>query len=269
MRMCCVAGASAALVLACSAHGAFVYTSTPGFGDADFLALTQGGSLERAVAESRIGNGATNGTWETAIWELGGQGAPKDQGQLNQQNGLTVPFSLSWDGVSTVTFSVGPETVSWNQVGGPFTDLFFRLRAGTGTQVEILNLSINGDAYAGSLFANQNQTLEYLRVQDMGGAEHPRLPNDRQPAPRLAHRQPAQQLGARLPDQDDQRHPHPRHDGDRLARARRRRPAPTRLSTARAGHRERSPVRSGGGAAAPVADAAERSPRLSRPRDDP
>jgi uncharacterized protein (TIGR03382 family) len=173
MRMCCVAGASAALVLACSAHGAFVYTSTPGFGDADFLALTQGGSLERAVAESRIGNGATNGTWETAIWELGGQGAPKDQGQLNQQNGLTVPFSLSWDGVSTVTFSVGPETVSWNQVGGPFTDLFFRLRAGTGTQVEILNLSINGDAYAGSLFANQNQTLEYLRVQDMGGGNIP------------------------------------------------------------------------------------------------
>lgn len=167
--------AVAALVVASESMAGLVVTPLAG-GDAAFNALTINGTLERAVAEGRIGNALTTGTWETALWQQGGVGTPKAQGQFNVTNGTTQTFSLTWNGVDTVTYSVGATTISWNQVAGDFTDIFIRTRSATDSTVLLssLGIDLNSDSSfewtGGSLASSGNGNVNYLHISNMGAA---------------------------------------------------------------------------------------------------
>ncbi|MBX3386421.1 MAG: hypothetical protein KF768_07610 [Phycisphaeraceae bacterium] len=165
--------AVAVLASGSALSAALIVAPFPG-GDAGFNALTNNGTLERAVAEGRIGNALTTGTWETAIWQQGGVGVPKSTAQLNINNGASLPFTLVWNGVDTVTYTVGSTTISWNEVAGGFTDIFIRSRSATDSTLSLTNMSIdlNNDASlewsGGSLSSTGNGTVNYLRLTNMG-----------------------------------------------------------------------------------------------------
>lgn len=166
MRTTCALGASAAMALAgtASAIPAWSYYLD---GDAGLLALTNNGALERAVTEGRIGNGAMTGTWEQAIWELGGQGTPEVEAQLAITNGTAVPFEITWDGVDTVSYSVGSQTIAWTDVAGSFTDIFIRARGGATSTMSLTDLDLLGSGLSiGDLHTTNG--VEYIRIRNMG-----------------------------------------------------------------------------------------------------
>jgi len=154
-------------VMSSGSAQAAVTAGTFAGGDAAFNALTNGGSLERAVAESRIGNAATSGTWETAIWNQGGSGTIQSQAQRNIGNAVAEPFVLSWDGISTVSFEIGGTSVSWDAVPGGFTDIFIRARATSNSTASMFDLDLVGSGVAiPDLFASDG--VDYLRIENMG-----------------------------------------------------------------------------------------------------
>ncbi|MDX2114398.1 MAG: choice-of-anchor W domain-containing protein [Planctomycetota bacterium] len=144
-------------------------------GDADFLALTNNGALERAVSEGRIGNNADNGTWEQAIWEpQGGVGSPVAQAQLpGFTSGATVPFSISYDGAASISYTFGSSTLTWNLIDGPFTDLFIRVRATSTSTAGLSNMFLDlpgagEDTLIPDLTTGPAGTAEYLRLTRVG-----------------------------------------------------------------------------------------------------
>lgn len=141
-------------------------------GDVGFNALTNNGSLERAVAEGRIGNNANNGTWERGIWQQGGVGAPITSANYIWGNATPNTWSFDWDGVSTVTFNVGNTSLSWNAVAGDFTDIFIRTRSAADSALALTSMSFNGvdgNLALGDLVSTGNGDVEYLRITN-GGA---------------------------------------------------------------------------------------------------
>lgn len=168
-----VGGFAVAFVTTTAAHAGIVVTPLAG-GDAEFLALSNNGTLERAVGEGRIGNNAGNGTWEQAIWELGGVGNPVAQAQLASfTSGTSVPFSISFDGASTVSYAFGPSTLSWNLIAGPFTDIFLRVRATSTSSAVLSNLFLDlpgaaNDTAISTLATGPSGTAEYIRISFMG-----------------------------------------------------------------------------------------------------
>lgn len=154
---------------AASAHATLTASMFAG-GDAAFNALTNNGDLEAAVAEGRIGNAATTGTWELAIWDQGATGTIQDQAQFAFGNMQTVPFSLTWDGISTVTYTVGATSISWNAVPEAFTDIFIRNRAAANSSLSLSDLNLNGTPLPGltSVGTTTNAVVRYLRIENMG-----------------------------------------------------------------------------------------------------
>lgn len=153
--------------MTCSAAGSVTFGLYNG-GDAGFLALTANGTLERAVGEARIGDNLASGTWERAIWEFGGVGTPKATGGFTWTSGISVPFSMSFDGSSTVSFTVGGQTLTWNSVAGSFTDIFLRTRsARSDTGIELSNLTLTGVGALGiDLMSSGANNVDYLRISN-------------------------------------------------------------------------------------------------------
>lgn len=159
----------AAVAAAATVSHAAISTSVLAGGDAEFLSLTDGGSLEQAVAEGRIGNGATNGTWEMAIWDIGGSGTVQSQAQLAPVNGTAAPFTITYDGVSTLTYDVGGTSISWNNVAGPFTDIFVRTRSATDSTILLDDLAIDASPLSIDMVSSTgNGDVNYLRIRNMG-----------------------------------------------------------------------------------------------------
>jgi len=158
--------AAVAIAVAAPAVAGVTSSVFPG-GDAAFLALTDNGDLERAATESRTGNGATNGTWEFAIWDMGGSGAIQDQAQMNVTNGTAVQWSVEWDGVSTLDYTVSGQTVSWSMVPGAFTDIFIRTRSAADSTVALTQMNLDGTPIADTSATN-GAPANYLRIQNMG-----------------------------------------------------------------------------------------------------
>jgi hypothetical protein len=157
------------VAVASSAFAGLSVSSVAG-GDAEFSQLTNGGALERAVAEGRTG---TPGNWQMGIWERGGVGSPKATAQFGLVNGAAQNISISWDGVSTISYTANGVTIGWNQVSGSFTDIFIRVRSVANSTLELGNLSLTtgGPAFnVGTLSTTGAVPAEYLRVQNDGQA---------------------------------------------------------------------------------------------------
>lgn len=140
-------------------------------GDAAFLALTNNGALERAVAEGRSGNLAGNGDWEQGIWQQGSVGVPVAQAQQTITNGTALAFRIVYDGVSALTYTVNGVTISYNTVAGPFTDIFIRTRAGNGTTMALSQLNLTGLGAFGPIVTTGagSDALGYVRITEAAG----------------------------------------------------------------------------------------------------
>lgn len=117
-------------------------------GDAEFDVLTAYGSFVFGAAETRVGNGDTTGTWEQAIWwRVPGVFPPAATGQLDIINGAGVDFDVSWrESDTTLTFTVGAQSISWDGISGGFTDVFVRVFAASGPNsfVRLTDLDLVG-----------------------------------------------------------------------------------------------------------------------------
>ncbi|MEM0983572.1 MAG: choice-of-anchor W domain-containing protein [Planctomycetota bacterium] len=163
-----ILAATAAIVLTAPAALAQVEGVAFG-GDSDFLALTNNGGLEQAVIESRIGGGS----WELAAWRFGAVGTPLDQAERTiGAGGETADFTLMYTAATnTVSFMIDGVSVGTNQVGGPFTDIFIRVRSTTDATSSVDDLFFNGVALAGidNVGTTGAVPAEYLRITN-GGA---------------------------------------------------------------------------------------------------
>lgn len=136
-------------------------------GDAGFNNLTLGGTLEQAVVESRIGNGATSGTWEVGLWRLGAVGTPLDQAGRNIASDDADGFSLSYDGATGMSFTIAGATVQTNDIGGPFTDIFIRVRSTENSSSIIDGLQFDGSPLSiAGVSVSGNVPAGYLRISN-------------------------------------------------------------------------------------------------------
>ena len=162
-----IASAIAATITATTAASAAITAAPFAGGDAGFNALTNNGALAAAAAETRIGNAQSEaGSWEVAIWEQGGGGTPEDQAGRAIANGVTVPFTLTYDGASTVTFTVDGAMTSWSGVASTFTDIFIRTRSVSNTSITLDNLLLDGTPIPTA--SSTGNSVDYLRIQNMG-----------------------------------------------------------------------------------------------------
>ena len=162
-----ILAAAGAIALAAGAAQASVTWSLFNGGDAGFNALTNNGALERAVGEGRIGNNALNGTWERGIWQQGGVGTPQRQGNLAWTSGAFVPWSLTWNGVDTVAFTVAGDTLTWDGVAGGFTDIFVRTRSAADSSIAISDWNLDG-VLIGNFFSTGSGDVDYVRIENGG-----------------------------------------------------------------------------------------------------
>lgn len=140
-----------------------------GGGDAAFLALTNNGTLERAVAEGRIGDNLIAGTWERGLWvPQGGVGSPVAQGGFVWPNGSPRGFEVTWDGINTISFSINGQTLSSSLISGPFTDIFLRVRSTTNASVDLTDMDLNGKGI-GDLGSSGNTPAGYIRIKANSG----------------------------------------------------------------------------------------------------
>lgn len=156
---------TAVAALAGAAHGQVSWSYLNG-GDAAFLGLTNGGALERAVTEGRIGNRAMNGQWETAIWQQGAVGTPQTQGQYVFGNNVAVNWSVQFDGASTVTYTLGSSVLTWNAASGGFTDIFVRIRSEADSSITLSNLDLVGSGLTLGNLASSGGGVDYLRISN-------------------------------------------------------------------------------------------------------
>lgn len=164
---------AAALVVSGTSLASATWSPFAG-GDAGFSALTNNGSLERAVAEGRIGDNQTGGTWEQAIWEFGAVGTPvATAGQPAFTSGTGRNWSVSWDGVQTVSYTFGGETLTFNNVAGGFSDIFLRVRgtASSTATLSDINLDFAGpktDLLIDPVASPLAGGAAYIRIENVG-----------------------------------------------------------------------------------------------------
>lgn len=162
---CFLAGAASALALHTFAVAAPTVAGLAG-GDAAFLAITANASLERAVTEARSG---TPGNWAGAIWSpQGGVGSPVATLNHTWANGVPTNFPIVYDGVSSLTFSLGGSAISHSTVSGGFTDIFVRVRSVSGSTVSVSDLDLSGFNIGALSVAGAG--VDYLRVSNNGTA---------------------------------------------------------------------------------------------------
>lgn len=133
-------------------------------------------------AESRWGSGAVGGnTFELDIHAIndGGGFYNLDQDEFGWQKGEAVDFSLAFDG-SALTYTVGGQVLSTEQVADNYSELFIRTSARSeGSSIQLQNLNFtNGSSAA---IANLGSTCtggvgcgffdaEYFHITDITGA---------------------------------------------------------------------------------------------------
>ncbi|MEM7629045.1 MAG: choice-of-anchor W domain-containing protein [Planctomycetota bacterium] len=140
-------------------------------GDAGFNALTDNGALEQAVVESRVGDGGTNQTWELGLWRFGAVGTPLDEANRTIDPASASFWTIEYDGASTLSFSIDGVTVSSDNIGGSFTDIFIRVRAAEESVSSIIRFEINGSRPPLSSVSAEGvggSDVQYLRIRNDG-----------------------------------------------------------------------------------------------------
>jgi hypothetical protein len=173
-----------AITLAPSASQAANFVPLPAnFSDIDFNnakttpygPFTQGWQ-EDWVSEVRGGNNATNGTYELSIndWDTNTTPSYPTTAQNVFTSGQAVDFSISYDGTNA-TFIWGTNLTSRktlttsnlteaSRFPNGLDSIFIRLRANSTSSFGLSNLVVDGNAYGGSLLANNTNTLDYLLI---------------------------------------------------------------------------------------------------------
>jgi hypothetical protein len=164
---------------------AFTVKYVPEFRDVeDFEALiSNGGYREEFVVQSQIGNNtvsgqnALSGDSELQIFDVvySTNSTPYRRtlpgvasSQFAFTSGQAVDFSLEVIG-SQVTYTVGNRVLSRSSFTSPFTDLFLRTRADSGSML-LSNLKLNGQSIgSGFLESNSSDTLKYLIIGGIQG----------------------------------------------------------------------------------------------------
>lgn len=159
-------GVIAALVVVGTASAAPTVSTLVG-GDGTFNALTINGSLERFVTEHRLG---APGGWTMGIWERGGVGTPKAQATSPWTNGVGQSFSIVYDGVSSVSLTIGGTTISWNAIAGSFTDIFIRVRSVAFASIVLSDLDLVGSGAVIPNLSLSGPGVDYLRISNNGTA---------------------------------------------------------------------------------------------------
>ncbi|KAM3097142.1 choice-of-anchor W domain-containing protein [Phormidesmis sp. 146-35] len=137
--------------------------------------ITTGKFTESFVAQSRIGNNATNGTQEIDLLNPKNNLLPVDQKQRQWTSGQAVDFSLEYDG-SLVKYIVGNQTISSNVFSGAVSDIFFRTRAAANSSMLLSNL-VFSDAKSKNLAitnvlssGSTSSDVDYLQLSKISGA---------------------------------------------------------------------------------------------------
>lgn len=137
-------------------------------GDTGYSALTDNHLLEQGAVEGRIGNRLDTGTWELGIWRRSNVGPFLNLSQLGWTNGVAAPFSIVYDGANTVTYTLGGVTISSDQLGGTFTDIFIRTRSANTGSIIVQNINMTGQLAIGNISSVGDGTINYLRVSNQG-----------------------------------------------------------------------------------------------------
>lgn len=130
--------------------------------------IESGKFTELFVAESRIGNNATNGDRELGINTA--TGAPVAQGQYKWISGQAVNFSLEYTG-SVVNYTVGNTLLSSTNFSGDINKIYLRTR-GSGDNkpagsISLSNLIFNGQSYSPGLSSTGTSggaDVDYLAI---------------------------------------------------------------------------------------------------------
>lgn len=151
-----LSGFSLACLLACStASGGFVTARVTGDSNADQIF-----SSESPIAEARFGNGATNGDWEAGVGNNTGLSSSSSVGQWKWSAGATESFSLNYDGVGTLSLTLGSNpSLDLSFSGDALSGNALALRARS-TEASELTFS-NGEV----TFASQTVALETIDSQ--------------------------------------------------------------------------------------------------------
>jgi TPP-dependent trihydroxycyclohexane-1,2-dione (THcHDO) dehydratase len=144
----------------------------PTMTDVDFNKLmTDGKFVEKYVAQSRIGNNATNGTQEIDLLDSSIGNTPVGQLQKKWTSGQAVDFKLEYKN-SVVTYIVDGQTISSNKFSGKVSDIFFRTRSNASSSMLLSDLvfsdSKTSNLSLGSLSSFGND-IDYLQLSKIAG----------------------------------------------------------------------------------------------------
>lgn len=160
-RLTYISCAVAALLAVASVPAYPLGTSHIG-SDAEMLAMF---SDTIFVAEGRIGDGLGAATFELDLGKSTSQ--PEVTAQFDWSNGMTVPFTLTYDNISNaVVFTVGGSTLNWASPLSGYSDLFVRTRAvDAASDIVIQNLSLDGEVINDASHAVGANGLDILWIK--------------------------------------------------------------------------------------------------------
>lgn len=168
--------AAIATTLGATTANAATFEALPDLTDQQFNELLSDGLFkEDFIAESRGGTAGLAGDFEINIQEVeppGPGGPPSAQEQFLWQNGEAVMFSLEYDG-SKLTYTVGDRVLMASDVQDlPSIDsMFIRTRSNNdGSVMELSDIVIDGMAYDGTVRSEDGDTIDYLKVTDIGNS---------------------------------------------------------------------------------------------------
>lgn len=154
---------------------AATFDPLPDLTDPQFNALLANGLFaEDFIAESRSGRPGP-GDFELNIQEVeppGPGGSPNPTAQFLWSSGQPVSFELKYEN-SEVTYTVGGIVLSQTNVQDlPFLDtIYIRTRSNDdGSVVELSNLAIDGMDYNGVVRSDNNDSIDYLKISDIGNS---------------------------------------------------------------------------------------------------
>lgn len=152
-------------IAACASGARAAFITTAFTGDAnrfDYLVP----DTEQAVGEARYGNGAANGDWELGVGNDTQQVGQFDQANFVWSNGNSESFTLIYDGVSLLSFTVGGTNVSFDVGAITVDDVFIRASSNVDNSATLDNLLLNGMSLPDVISPTALGDAEWLVVFD-------------------------------------------------------------------------------------------------------